>query len=181
MFLYILGGIVIFLVLVFVLICIYAFFKGTDDTSVMVEKKTALKLEKISDTEAVFSTEFPMINRGKEDAAILDVFARPYLPQEQFNAATVFGHIETSTCRRNDNYFEALILKADTQCQLILTLRFVANNGMNIREALQQMVDMDVAVYYNGLARKNIYIRKAFLTINGETIRNLVGGAENGK
>ena len=47
--------------------------------------------------------------------------------------------------------------------------------------ALQQMVDMDVAVYYNGLARKNIYIRKAFLTINGETIRNLVGGAENGK
>ena len=74
-----------------------------------------------------------------------------------------------------------MILKADTQCQLILTLRFVANNGMNIREALQQMVDMDVAVYYNGLARKNIYIRKAFLTINGETIRNLVGGAENGK
>ena len=181
MFLYILGGIVVFIVLVFVLICVYAFCKGTDDTSIMVEKKTVLKLEKISDTEAVFSTEFPMINRGKEDAAILDVFARPYLPQEQFSAATVFGHIETSNRRRNDNYFEALILKANTQCQLILTLRFVANNGMNIKEALQQMVDMDVAVYYNGLARKNMYTRKAFLSISGETIRNLVGGAENGK
>ena len=181
MFLYILGGLVVFLLLVIILICIYAFFKATDDTTVMVEKKTALKLEKISDTEAVFSTEFPLINRGKEDAAILDVFARPYLPQEQFSAATVFGHIETSNRRRNDNYFEALILKANSQCQLVLTLRFVANNGMNIREALQKMVDMDVAVYYNGLARKDIYIRKVFLTINGETIRNLVGGAENGK
>lgn len=181
MLLYILGGTVVFFVLVFVLICIYAFFKGTDDTVIMVEKKTALKLEKISDTEAVFSTEFPMINRGSEDAAIIDVFARPYLPQEQFSAATVFGHVETSNRRRNDNYFEALILKSDMQCQLILTLRFVANNGMNIKEALQQMVDMDVAIYYNGLARKNIYIRKVFLTINGETIRNLVGGAESGR
>ena len=69
---------------------------------------------------------------------------------------------------------------AQPACQILIN-GFVANNGMNIREALQQMVDMDVAVYYNGLARKNIYIRKAFLTINGETIRNLVGGAENGK
>lgn len=181
MFLYILGGIILFLLLVIVLICIYAFFKATDDTTIMVEKKTALKLERISDSEAVFSTEFPMINRGKEDAVILDVFARPYLPQEQFNAATVFGHIETSNRRRNDNYFEAMILRANSQCQLILTLRFVANNGMNIREALQQMVDMDVAVYYNGLARRDIYIRKVFLTINGDTIRNLVGGAENGR
>ena len=59
MFLYILGGIVIFIVLVFVLICIYAFFKGTDDTSIVVEKKTALKLEKISDTEAVFFHRVP--------------------------------------------------------------------------------------------------------------------------
>ena len=105
MFLYILGGIILFLLLVIVLICIYAFFKATDDTTIMVEKKTALKLERISDSEAVFSTEFPMINRGKEDAAILDVFARPYLPQEQFNAATVFGHIETSNRRLNDNNF----------------------------------------------------------------------------
>lgn len=179
MFLYILGGIVIFFILTFLLICIYAYFKSTDDTTIMPEKKTPLKLEWISETEAAFSTEFPMINRGNEDAAILDVFARPYLPQEQFSAATVFGHIETSNSRRNDNYFEAMILKANSQCQLILTLRFVAKDGLNIKEALKQMVDMDVAVYYNGLARKDIYIRKVFLTINGETIRNLVGGAAN--
>lgn len=181
MFFYILGGIIGFLVLAFALICIYAFYKGTDDTTILVEKMSPLKLESISETEAVFTTELPMVNKGTEDAAILDVFPRPYLPQEQFDAATVFGHIETFNRRRNDNYFEAMILKAGSQCQLILTLRFVANDGRNIRDALRDMVDMDVAIYYNGLARKDIYIRKAFITLMGEQFRTLVGGAGNGK
>lgn len=181
MFFYILGGIIGFLVLAFALICIYAFYKGTDDTTILVEKMSPLKLERISETEAVFTTELPMVNRGTEDAAILDVFPRPYLPQEQFDAATVFGHIETFNRIRSDNYFEAMILKAGSQCQLILTLRFVANDGRDIREALRDMVDMDVAIYFNGLARKDIYIRKVFITLMGEQIRALVGGAGNGK
>lgn len=181
MFFYILGGIIAFLVLAFALICIYAFYKGTDDTNILVKKMSPLKLESISETEAVFTTELPMVNTGTEDAAILDVFPRPYLPQEQFDAATVFGHIETPNRRRSDNYFEAMILKADSQCQLILTLRFVANDGRNIRDALRDMVDMDVAIYFNGLARKDIYIRKVFITLMGEQIRTLVGGAGNGK
>ncbi len=181
MFFYILGGIIGFLVLAFALICIYAFYKGTDDTTILVEKMSPLKLESISETEAVFTTELPMVNTGTEDAAILDVFPRPYLPQEQFDAATVFGHIETPNRRRSDNYFEAMILKAGSQCQLILTLRFVANDGRNIRDALRDMVDMDVAIYFNGLARKDIYIRKVFITLMGEQIRTLVGGAGNGK
>lgn len=181
MFFYILGGIIGFLVLAFALICIYAFYKGTDDTNIFVKKMSPLKLESISETEAVFTTELPMVNTGTEDAAILDVFPRPYLPQEQFDAATVFGHIETPNRRRSDNYFEAMILKADSQCQLILTLRFVANDGRNIRDALRDMVDMDVAIYFNGLARKDIYIRKVFITLMGEQIRTLVGGAGNGK
>lgn len=181
MFLYILGGIVGLIIVGCAIVCLYAFKKGTDDTHILGEKKTPLKLERITETEAVFTTELPMVNRGSEDAAILDVFVRPYLPQEQFDGATVFGHVETANRRRNDNYFEAMILKANNQCQLILTLRFVANDGRNIKEALRNMVDMDVAVYYNGLARKNIYIRKEFITFMGEQIRSLVGGAENGK
>lgn len=164
-----------------IVICVYAWMKGTDDTKILVEKVTPLKLESITSKEAVFSLEVPMVNAGCEDAAIIDVFARPYLPQEQFNAATVFGHVETIDRRRKDNYFEALILQAHAQKQLILTLRFVANGDITIEEALQKMVDMDVAIYYNGMARKEIYIRKAFITIFGKEIKALVGGAKNDK
>ncbi|MEG1159997.1 MAG: hypothetical protein RSC56_04245 [Acidaminococcaceae bacterium] len=181
MILQIIGGLVALAALGFAVIVVYAWTKATDDTKILAAKRTPLVLESMTATEAVFSLGMPLVNDGKEEAAILDVFVRPYLPQEQFDAATVFGHVETADRRRSDNYFEALMLKSKGVKPLIVTLRFVANNGLTIKEALAHMVDMDAAVYYNGLARKDIYIRKTFFTIMGEEIRTLVGGAGNGK
>jgi hypothetical protein len=164
-----------------IVIVIYAWRKPTDDTSVLTDKRTALKLANLTDKEAIFTTEMILKNSGVEDAAIIDVFARPYLPQEQYNQATVYGHVETLNRRRNDNYFEALILQAKSQRPLILTLRFVANEGYDIKDAMKNMVDMDVAVYYNGMARKEIYIRKNIFTVMSTEISALVGGSKNGR
>lgn len=182
MLLYIVGGIIAFIAVLSLIVCVYAFFKGTDDSVVLLEKRTLLKLESLSETEAVFSTEFPLVNRGNEDAAILDIFPRPYLPQEQFDSAIVYGHIESIDRRRKDNYFEAVMLKSRQEIMLIMTLRFVANKGLTIREAMEGMVDMDVAVYLNGSARKDVYVRKEFATFRAEEFRILTGGgADDGK
>lgn len=182
MLLYIVGGIIAFIAVLSLIVCVYAFFKGTDDSVVLLEKRTPLKLESLSETEAVFSTEFPLVNRGNEDAAILDIFPRPYLPQEQFDSAIVYGHIESIDRRRKDNYFEAVMLKSRQEIMLIMTLRFVANKGLTIREAMEGMVDMDVAVYLNGSARKDVYVRKEFATFRAEEFRILTGGgADDGK
>ncbi|MCH3914655.1 MAG: hypothetical protein LKJ99_02195 [Acidaminococcaceae bacterium] len=163
-------------VLGFLVMVIYAAMKPTDNTRVVTEEMTPLKLESMDDKEAVFSTQMPLRNTGVEDAAITDVFARPYLPQEQFPDAVCWAHVETLHRRRNDNYFEALILKANTEVPLIVTLHYEARNDKNIKEVLSKMVDMDAAVYYNGMARKAIYIKKNFFTIHREVITNLVGG-----
>ena len=163
-------------ILGFLVMVIYAYLKPTDNTRVVTEEMTPLKLETISEKEAVFTTEIPLRNTGVEDAAITDVFARPYLPQEQFPNAVCWAHVETPHRRRNDNYFEALILKANSEIPLIVTLHYEARNGKNIKEVLTNMVDMDASVYYNGMARKAIYIKKDFFTIHREVIRKLVGG-----
>lgn len=160
-------------------IIIYAWRKPTDDTKVLTDKRTPLKLTSLTDSEAIFTTEMVLSNSGSEDAAITDVFARPYLPHEQYDQATVYGHVESSKRRRDDNYFEAVILKKGTELPLIITLRFVANNGCSIQEAMKNMVDMDVAIYYNGMARKEMYIRKDFFTVMGTEILALVRGVDN--
>jgi hypothetical protein len=174
-------GLIILAIIGAIIIVVYAWMKPTDNTSVLTGERTELKLVSLTDKEAVFTTEMVLNNSGVEDAAIIDVFARPYLPQEQYNQATVYGHVETIDRRRNDNYFEALILSAKSKRPLIVTLRFVANEGYDIKDAMKNMVDMDVAIYYNGMARKEIYIRKNFFTVMGTELSALVGGNKNGR
>ena len=162
-----------------IVIVLYAQFKGTGNSIIMTKDRTELKLEKLTDKEAVFTTEFSMVNKGSEDCTILDVFARPYLPQEQFDGATVFGHVETTDRRRNDNYFEAMLLPVDSERRLILTLRFVSNGDKNIKDALKDMVDMDVAIYHDGTSRKNMYTKRAYTTFFSKEFQDLVGGAHH--
>lgn len=159
-----------------IVIVVYAHIKGTGDSVVMTKDRTALKLEKLTDKEAVFSTECSMVNIGSQDCTILDVFARPYLPQEQYNEATVFANVETTDRRRSDNYFEAMLLPIGSERRLILTLRFEANKGQTITKALKKMVDMDVAIYHDGTSRKSLYTKRAYTTFFSKEFQDLVGG-----
>lgn len=169
----------VIILVAFAVMCLYALYRKTDDTVIRVEERTPLVLESETEREAVFATQFIMENRTIEDAAILDVIARPYLPQEQFPGAVVFGNMENSERRRKDNYFEAYVLKGHQKWSLILTLRFVAGGEIPIREVLREPVDMDVAIYYNGVSRKDLYIKKEFLTISAQEIKNALEDTKN--
>jgi hypothetical protein len=172
--LYLLIGLCILGALVMI---IYAKLMPTDNSTIVVSEKTALKLESLTDHDAVFSVQMPLRNIGEQDSAITDVLARPYLPQEQFPDAVCYGHVETTDRRRNDNYFEALILPAHTERMLVVTLHYVATNSKSMKSILSNMVDMDVAIYYDGVGRKACYTKKAFFTVQAVEIKALVGGA----
>ena len=159
---------------------VYAFLKPTDDTHVCVDERSALKLEKIETDRAVFSFTVPMRNTSNQIAAITDAFVRPYLPREQFPDAMCWGRLELDTARRDDNYFEAVIMTPGVERTLVVTLFFEARNGKNIRDTLRHMVDMDLCIYLTGVGRKDHYVRKAFETIYAEDVKKLVGGAYHG-
>ena len=116
---------------------VYAFLKPTDDTHVCVDERSALKLEKIETDRAVFSFTVPMRNTSNQIAAITDAFVRPYLPREQFPDAMCWGRLELDTARRDDNYFEAVIMNPGVERTLVVTLFFEARNGKNIRDTLR--------------------------------------------
>jgi len=164
-------------ILGFLVMVIYAKMMPTDNSTIVVAEKTALKLESLTEREAIFSLQMPLRNTGEQDSAITDVLARPYLPQEQFPDAVCYAHVETTDRRRNDNYFEALILPAHTERMLVVTLHYVAQTGKSMRSIMENMVDMDVAVYYDGVGRKACYTKKNFFTVQAIEIKALVGGA----
>ena len=159
---------------------VYAALKPTDDTRVVMEEKTPLKLESLDHDKAVLSFEVPLRNKSAESAAITDCFVRPYLPQEQFPDAWCEGNAEKSDRRRSDHYFEALVLKEWSEWKLIVTLTLRARNGKDMREIITRMVDMDGAVFVCGVGRKAHYVRKFFFTVFADELKKLAGGAYNG-
>lgn len=163
-------------ILGFLVMVVYAFMQSSDDTTAVVAEKTPLKLESMTDKEAIFTTEMPFRNSGKHGAAITDIFARPYLPQEQFKEAKCWANLELTDCRRDDNYFEALILDANNSREIIVTLHFLATCDKPMKEIMEDMVDMDVAIYISGVGRKAHYTKKVFFTVFAEDIKALVGG-----
>lgn len=174
--LYIVGGLIGLCVLGILAIMVFGHLRGNADVQVMANEASSLKLIDINNEKAVFTMEVPMKNFGSQESAVVDVFARPFLPQEQFKDAIVYTHLENMDARRNDNYFEAVLVSSGVKKDLIITLEFVARNGKNIKEVLSDMVDMDIVVYIDGSARKGLYIHKGYITIMGEQIKTLVGG-----
>jgi hypothetical protein len=159
---------------------VYAYLKPTDNTCVVPDERTALKLEAIDHDKAVFSFLVPMRNTSDQIAAVTDAFVRPYLPQEQFPDAVCWGRLELETARRDDNYFEAVIMNPNDERNLVVTLVLQARNGKDIREVLRHMVDMDVCIYITGVGRKEHYVRRAYITVYGADMANLAGGNYNG-
>ena len=159
---------------------VYAALKPTDDTRVVMEEKTPLKLESLDHDKAVLSFEVPLRNKSGESAAITDCFVRPYLPQEQFPDAWCEGTVEKCDRRRDDHYFEALVLKEWSEWKLIVTLTLHARNGRDMRDILKRMVDMAAAVFVCGVGRKAHYVRKFFFTVFADELKKMAGGAYNG-
>ncbi len=158
---------------------VYAALKPTDTTRVVVEEKTPLQLDHLDHDTAVLRFEVPLRNKSQESAAVTDCFVRPYLPQEQFPDAWAEGNVEKSDRRRDDHYFEALVLKEWSEWKLIVTLTLHARNGKDMRDLLQHMVDMDSCIFVCGVGRKAHYVRKFFFTVFADELKKL-GGAYNG-
>ncbi len=133
------------------------------------DQRTDFKLEELTGDKAVFSTVVPFVNKGTQDGTIMDCFPRPLLPQEQYDAAAVSARVELETQRRDDNYFEALIVPKTTGNAIVVTVTFTAKQG-DIRQALATMVDMPVEIYFQVVARGKWYADKQRLMMKADEI-----------
>lgn len=161
-----------FLAVVFYAHCIVK----TDNPQILSEQRTELKMLRMSDKVAEFSTEFDLKNFGPELCTISDLVVNPLLPHEQYDLATAYAFIEKASDRRHDNYFVATLVERGESIHLILTIHLVANEGYTIDEAIDKMVDMDTCIYYCGSGRKELYLRRHFVRLLAEEFKAARGG-----
>ncbi len=153
--------------------------QGDAEFEFLVNQRTDFKLEEMNGNRAVFSCVVPFVNKGTQDGTIMDCFPRHLLPQEQYDAVEVSSRLELETRRRNDGYFEALIVPKKDGNAVIVTVTFTAKQG-GIDKALEGMVDMPVEIYSQIVARGKWYVTKQRIVMTADEIAAAVKAAAAG-
>jgi hypothetical protein len=158
-----------FLALLGLLVLALALFiwrQGDADFLFETGKRSPLVLERETSSQMVFSFRIPFYNRGSQQGTLMDVFARPWLPSEQFSAAEISTKVAMASNPRGDGYWEATLFpneKVDHDV-VIVKLQFDAPAG-NIRQVMEKMVDLQLNIIYQVVARAEWYLSKVMVEI----------------
>jgi len=158
------------------IIVVYVYINMLGDAEIMLETAKRTKSAKVSEDgkRLDFEVELPYRNVGKQEGIILDTYMRIYLPQEQYNDVLLRGKVNLKDVKREDDYFEAVLVPSGKGNTLLLRFEAYAKNGKSIAEAMKGIPDVDVALYADCRGRGPLFTIKEFLTLSAEEMRLLV-------
>ena len=161
--LFILKVIAALILLAVVVIGIYILLQGKEEMFFEVTQRTKAILIKRSEKKLEFEVELPMHNDGKEEGIILDAFIRVYLPQEQYADAQLRGRVNLKEAPREDDYFEAMLLGPG-----------VKEHGVTLKQAVEGMPDVDIALFLDCRGRTALYTVKKIITLHKDELQALL-------
>lgn len=162
------------IVLGVVVVGIYIAHQGDAVMRFKTAARTKAVKEHADEQRLDFMVEVPYDNIGRQEGTIIDAYMRIYLPQEQYGDVLLRGKVNLKNVLREDDYFEALLVPAGTGNTLMLRFEAYARNGKNITEAMEQISDVDVALFADCRGRGALYTKKEIFTLTAEEMRKLV-------
>lgn len=168
------------LLILIVIVLVYKLFvrwQGGIDVNFNEAGRSKLVAVRQDDKTVVMQCEVEVANYGKQIAIFLDCFTRHLLPYEQFDGVKVSSRLMRSDAIREDDYFEAYLLKQHKQMKLIVELTFTARKDETIKEALGKMVDMPVEIIYEVESRLGLNHAKKRLEFTAAEIAAAAGSA----
>ena len=170
----ILEAVLALIVLAVIVVCVFIQAQGDAEMLLEVEKRTTSVKVSEDGKRVDFEVEVPYRNVGKQEGTILDTYMRIYLPQEQYEDVLLRGKVNLKNVKRDDDYFEAVLVPEGTGNTLLLRFEAYAKNGKTIAEAMSEIPDVDVALYADCRGRGPLFTIKKFLTLSAEEMRALV-------
>jgi hypothetical protein len=152
--------------LILLAVALFIWKQGDADFYFDASKRSKLVLESVAADTATFSFRLPFRNRGSQQGTVVDVFARPWLPHEQYSAAELTTKVTAASSPRDDGYWEAALFpsdKGDNDVALVY-LRFDAHGG-DIQAAMDHMVDLPLNIVYQVIGRTDWYMAKVLLEV----------------
>lgn len=153
---------------------LYISMQGDAVMRLLTKKRSAVALEKKEAERVDFSLEIPFDNVGKQEGTVLDAYMRIYLPQEQYGDVLLRGKVNREGYLREDDYFEAMLVPAGTGEKFVLRFEAYAKNGKSLEEAMENIPDVDVALFADCRGRRELYTVKEYFTLTADEMRALV-------
>ena len=145
--------------------------QGDCDFRLLSRQKTPFRVEKMDQATAILSATVPIRNVGRQGGTIMDCFARPYLPREQYDAAKLRAVVYDVNRVREDDYWEALIVYAGDDVKLMVKLTLSATTG-NILRDLETFPDMPIDIIFQTVGRSDWEYRKGRIYLEAEELRS---------
>lgn len=163
---------IIFLIcLGFIAYWLIALKQGNCDFRVLKGKKSKFKIEFMDLRKVILFCTVPIKNEGRQNGTLMDVFARPYLPQEQYDKADVRVLLMDTKRPREDDYWEALIVEPGKSVELKVKVILTAKSG-NILNDLETFPDMAMDVIFQTVGRSDWQYEKSRIHLTKEELRD---------
>lgn len=167
-------GIVLALIVLAIIICkLYIVRLGKANPVIYTDRRTEFKATDFKEKSMTVECEMPYMNTGKLLCTIMDCYPRVLLPQEQFKGVKVSGRVEREGERRNDGYFEAVLVYPQTGGKLFVTLDLEVQNE-DVLETLLAMPDVNVDIVYQIVDRHRLYIDKTRIVLTAREVRDAI-------
>lgn len=155
----------------------WAFVKNQGDAELelKVDERTPFEVVNIDEKSVTLRTKVAMVNKGKQIGTIMDCYARHLLPYEQFDGVKVESRICREHAVREDDYFEAYLLKRTTRVNLYLEVTLIARKEEDIKTVLTHMVDMPIDIVYQAVTRIDWYINKSRIVLTNTELAQAIG------
>ena len=187
--LYVIIGLI---VLAVVVARLYLCVAGVED--IVVDTSAPFVVEEKTAEHIVIIKQLAFRNEGKQCATLMDAFVRPQLPYEQYDGIEAHGCMDRELypreakdgqagerIRREDNYFEAVIIQKkgdpshEDKLNLYAMVELKPRKGMTLDEALTKMVDVPLDCIWQETGRRPWHYRKVQCILTAEEIAKLAG------
>lgn len=174
MYLYVFLNVIIALIGIFavmyLLVRIFSWKQGDARFIIEARRREPFRLKSLTDATAVFETEVPFHNGGRQLGTIMDFYPRTLLPREQYDLVTVSAQLANKAAERDDGYWEAVIYYPHNSGRIRVTVTLTSKGG-NIREDLRLFPDMPIDLVYQAVSRSEWYIHKARITLKAAEVQ----------
>ena len=150
---------------------LFAWRQGDARFVIEARRRKPFELKQMTQDTAVFETEVPLHNAGRQLGTIMDFYPRTLLPREQYDKVIVHSQLANKAAERDDNYWESVIFNPGDKGMIRVTIALVSKDG-NIREDLKTFPDMPIDLVYQVVSRSEWYIHKARITLKASEVQH---------
>lgn len=135
---------------------LFAWRQGDARFVIEARRRKPFELKQMTQDTAVFETEVPLHNAGRQLGTIMDFYPRTLLPREQYDKVIVHSQLANKAAERDDNYWESVIFNPGDKGMIRVTIALVSKDG-NIREDLKTFPDMPIDLVYQVVSQRMVH------------------------